>query len=94
MSEEKKTEKTGKAEKAEKTEERNMKPAAPERSEVKLPFIEVAKEQNISRPLREALKRAFGWKDSTPLTVNKLQKATQKWLATRPRDLLNKESKK
>ena len=52
----------------------------------KLPFDEIAKQQNLSRPLREALKKAYGWNNSSLLTVDELNKATQKWLSLKPSD--------
>ena len=44
------------------------------------PFLELAKQQNIARPLAAALKEAYNWTNSTMLTIDELCEGMTRWL--------------
>ena len=52
----------------------------------KLPFNELAKQKNLSWPLKESLKTAYGWNNSTLLTMDELNEFCEKWLGLKPSD--------
>ena len=60
---------------------------------IKLPFIHLVKKLGLSRPLVEALKVEYDFRDSTQISKDELIKKSEKWLCGKPHQENNRRVK-